>query len=110
MTLARSNGKPLELRIESGFPRGKVLENGSNRAARASLPFATSSPASPKTEWKLLRNGELAESLRSDDEGKIAFTQSVGPAAPGYFCPVANFKVNLRIGESITVYFSARSA
>ncbi len=93
MTLARSNGKPLELRIEMWLSEGKSprkwIESCSAgectiRHVVAGLP--------PKTAWKLSRNGELAESLRSDDEGKIAFTAGVGPAAPGLFTlsPVSN--------------------
>ena len=72
--------KLLEMRIES-WPAEKtaarkwsehVLEGTVVRHVVADLP--------PKTNWQLLCNEKLVESLQSDDEGKIVFTQNGGYA------------------------------
>jgi len=86
MTITRSNGEPMEVRIET-WPAEKTSARkwteSCSQAGTAVRHVVADLP--PKTEWKLLRNGKLAESLRSDDDGKIIFTQGGGFATPMVF-------------------------
>jgi hypothetical protein len=86
MTLVRSNAEPLAILIET-WP---VDHTGARKWIELCSQAATDvrhvvADLPPRTRWELSRNGAPAESLQSDDEGRVVFTRFVSPWTAVFF-------------------------
>ena len=77
MTITCSNHEPLDVRIET-WP---AEQTGARKWTESSRPAGTNvrhivADLPPRTKWQFSCNGKFVETLLSDDEGKIAFTQN----------------------------------
>jgi hypothetical protein len=86
MTVTRLIRKPLEVRIETWPVDGAGARKWTESCGKTNVTVRhVVADLSPGTEWRLSRDGKPTETLRSDAEGKIVFTQSGDFAKPTVF-------------------------
>ena len=86
LTIVRTADEPVEIRVENWPADGNGARKWTEVCSAAAFEIQhTVSDCPPDKSWKLFRDGAFSESLRSDADGRLSFTQNGEGSAPVRF-------------------------